>query len=135
MASNQEQTRTCLQCGRELQGRKDKKFCDDQCRNDFNNQRNAHESEEVRSIINILKKNRKILADLISPEGKSKVTKNTMAKNGFDFHFFTHTYTTQNNSTYRYCFEFGYLPLEGDYFLIVKREKKAITTENLTAKG
>jgi hypothetical protein len=30
-------TKTCLQCGTELRGRIDKKFCDDQCRTAYNN--------------------------------------------------------------------------------------------------
>ncbi|MFA6947300.1 MAG: DUF2116 family Zn-ribbon domain-containing protein, partial [Pedobacter sp.] len=29
--------RECLDCGAALRGRTDKKFCDDQCRSNFNN--------------------------------------------------------------------------------------------------
>jgi len=116
--------RTCLECGTTLKGRRDKKFCDDQCRNAFNNKLNAEPSPEIRHINLILKKNRKILEDLLPPDGKTKVSGKRLRELGFDQTFMTHTYTTQAGSVYRYCYEFGYLPLENDYFLVVKREKK-----------
>jgi len=116
--------RTCLECGTTLKGRRDKKFCDDQCRNAFNNKLNAEPSPEIRHINLILKKNRKILEDLLPPDGKTKVSGKRLRELGFDQTFITHTYTTQAGSVYRYCYEFGYLPLENDYFLVVKREKK-----------
>lgn len=125
-----ESNRTCLQCKKPLSGRRDKKFCDDQCRNDFNNQRYDVDSEEVKQIVGILKRNRKILADRLTPEGKTRLSKKVLTEAGFNFNFITHTYTTQAGAVYRYCFEYGYLPLEGDFFLVVKREKKSGTTEN-----
>jgi len=116
--------RTCLECGTTLKGRRDKKFCDDQCRNLFNNKLNSETSPEIRHINLILKKNRKILEDILPPDGKTKVSGKKLKDLGFNQTYLTHTYTTQAGSVYRYCYEFGYLPLEGDYFLIVKREKK-----------
>lgn len=35
---NDGQQQTCLECGREFYGRKDKKFCSDECKNHFHNQ-------------------------------------------------------------------------------------------------
>lgn len=32
------ETATCLNCDKTLKGRTDKKFCDDYCRNSYNNQ-------------------------------------------------------------------------------------------------
>jgi len=46
--------RLCLACNEPLMGRSDKKFCDDQCRNDYNNKLNSDEN-------NFMRKNRKIL--------------------------------------------------------------------------
>ena len=116
--------RNCLECGTPVKGRRDKKFCDDQCRNAFNNKLNSEPSPEIRQINLILKKNRKILEDLLPPDGKTKVSGKKLRELGFDQTYITHIYTTQTGSTYRYCYEFGYLPLEGDSFLVVKREKK-----------
>jgi hypothetical protein len=122
MASETE--RKCLECGTPIHGRRDKKFCDDQCRNDHNNRLLSETSEEFKAINQILRKNRKILEELITPEGKTKIAGKVLAEKGFNFTYITHLYTTKTGSTYRYCYEYGYLPLEGDFFLIVKREKK-----------
>ena len=116
--------RVCLECGPTVKGRRDKKFCDDQCRNVFNNRLNSDPSPDIKHVNLILKKNRKILEDLLPPDGKTKVSGKKLHALGFDQTYITHTYTTLAGSVYRYCYEFGYLPLEGDYFLIVKREKK-----------
>ena len=116
--------RPCLECGKEVLGRRDKKFCDDQCRNAFNNKQGLESSPEVRHINNILKKNRKILEELIPTEGKINVTGKKLREHGFDFTYITHLYITKTGSTYRYCYEFGYLPLDNDFFLLVKKEKK-----------
>lgn len=122
MSQNPE--RICLDCGKPVSGRRDKKFCDDYCRNNYYNQRTSETSEEFKAINQILKKNRKILEDLLPPDGKGKVSGKLLAEKGFNQTYLTHTYTTQTGSVYRYCYEFGYLLLENDYFLIVKREKK-----------
>lgn len=116
--------RKCLECGTPIQGRRDKKFCDDQCRNDFNNRLLSETSEEFKAINQILRKNRKILEVMISPEGKSKIAGKSLAEKGFNFTYITHLYTTKSGSTYRYCYEYGYLSLDNDFFLLVKREKK-----------
>ena len=34
-------SKVCLACGKPLKGRIDKKFCDDYCRNNYNNQQKA----------------------------------------------------------------------------------------------
>lgn len=117
--------RACLDCGKPVSGRRDKKFCDDQCRNNYYNRAHGETSEEFKAINLILKKNRKILEDLLPPDGKAKVSSKTLTDKGFNHTYLTHTYTTQAGSVYRYCYEYGLLPLEGDYFLIVKRERKA----------
>ena len=65
------ETKTCLACGKPLKGRVDKKFCDDYCRNNYNNQQKAKGSHSnfVRNINNTLLKNRKILESIL-PEGE-----------------------------------------------------------------
>jgi hypothetical protein len=114
--------RTCLDCGTEVKGRADKKFCDDQCRSNFNNRIKSESEGYVKLINQILKKNRSILEKL-SPEGKNKVHKSKLTQMGFDFGYFTNTYETQKSQTYKFCYEFGYLALENDFYLLVKRQE------------
>jgi predicted nucleic acid-binding Zn ribbon protein len=111
----------CLDCGTALRGRADKKFCDDQCRNNYNNKLKAEDNSFVKQVNRILARNRTILKTL-NPEGKIKVQRDILAKAGFDFDYFTHHYTTQNANKYIFCYEYGYLPLEKNEVLLVKRE-------------
>lgn len=111
----------CLDCGLALHGRADKKFCNDLCRNNYNNQLNSSSYNFVRNINNILRRNRRILEEL-NPGGKTKTNRKKLNIKGFDFDYHTHTYQTQNNKVYYFCYEYGYLPLEEDEVLLVKRE-------------
>ncbi len=115
------QTKTCLQCGKALRGRSDKKFCDDYCRNNYNNQLKANTNNYVRNINNALGKNRRILQSIL-PSGKEKTTvlKHKLLQYGFSFKYITHLLTTQKG-TYFFCYDYGYLPLENDWYLIVHR--------------
>jgi hypothetical protein len=111
----------CLNCGKPIHGRVDKKFCDDYCRNQHNNQQNALTNNLIRNINHSLKKNRNILeASIPSGEEMAKTTRDRMTIEGFNFKYFTHTYQTKKGNLYHYCYDFGYLELEGDWFLIVK---------------
>src|ERR1700744_4340907 len=111
----------CLDCGEVIHGRADKKFCNDMCRNNYNNQLNSSSYNYVRNINNILRRNRRILEEL-NPTGKVKVTLKKLSSKGFDFEYHTRTYQAQNGRVYRFCYEYGYLPLDNDEYLLVKRE-------------
>lgn len=114
--------RKCLECGQKLTGRKDQKFCSDYCRNSFNNQQNEAANQYVRKINGILRKNRKILAEL-NPTGKKTIDGLSLAEKGFNFHYYTNIYTTQKGGKYFFCYEYGYIKLDNDqYFLIEKQE-------------
>lgn len=116
------ETRKCPECGEKLSGRIDKKFCSDLCRNSFNNKLNSDTNNYVRNVNNILRKNRRILEDLLQGE-KITVPKQKMVDKGFNFSYYTNQNTTRNHHTYTFCYEFGYFPLENDLVLIVKRRK------------
>lgn len=111
----------CLDCNEELKGRSDKKFCDDQCRSNFNNRQQTENSTYVRQINNILKRNRRILEEL-NPEGKTKTSRRKLLTKGFNFEYFTNIYQTQTGKSYYFCYESGYLQLERDEVLLVRRE-------------
>ena len=111
-------TQTCAHCGKEIVGRLDKKFCDDTCRNAYHNEQNKDEAAQIRPVNRILKKNRSILKAL-NKTGKSKVNKDMLLKAGFDFDYMTRLYTTKKGSTYYFCYEQGYLPLDNDWYMLV----------------
>ncbi|HRD57918.1 MAG TPA: hypothetical protein PK504_07695 [Ferruginibacter sp.] len=116
--------KTCLSCGKPVKGRTDKKFCDDYCRNNFNNQLKSSSSNLVRNINNALSKNRRILEDVIGAEEMQKTTKEKLLQKGFQFKYQTHLYNNKKGNTYFFCYDMGYLPLENDWYLVVKRKEE-----------
>jgi predicted nucleic acid-binding Zn ribbon protein len=114
----------CLTCGKTLQGRTDKKFCNDYCRNAYNNSLKSSDSNVVRNINNALIKNRRILQHILGEEEMAKATKEKLSTQGFVFKYGTHTYTNKKGNIYFFCYEYGYLPLESEWFLIVKRKEE-----------
>lgn len=113
--------RTCPECGNKILGRADKKFCSDACRNSHNNALNKDVKNLVRNINNRLRKNYRIL-EALNPQDKTKVSKEKLLRLGFNFEYFTSLYTTKSGSVYYYLYDQGYLPLENDYYLLVRRE-------------
>ncbi|QIE60066.1 hypothetical protein G5B37_10975 [Rasiella rasia] len=113
--------RTCPECGDKLIGRADKKYCSDACRNAHNNSLNKDRKNLVRNVNNRLRKNYRIL-EALNTKDKTKVKKETLLKHGFNFKFYTSQYITKRGDTYNYVYDQGYLPLEGDWFLLVKTE-------------
>ncbi|RCH56705.1 hypothetical protein DJ568_02280 [Mucilaginibacter hurinus] len=113
----------CLDCGNVMHGRADKKFCNDICRNNYNNQLNSTTYNLVRNINNILRRNRRILEEL-NPSGKTKTTREKMLVKGFDFDYLTSIYQTQAGARYIFCYDYGYLLLDNDEVLLVKNKKE-----------
>ncbi|ATN05520.1 hypothetical protein CRN76_08935 [Chryseobacterium indologenes] len=111
----------CLECGEKIIGRSDKKFCNDACRNAFNNKQNKDSSNLMRNINNKLRKNYRILVE-VNVEGKAKVTRAKLGSLGFDFDYFTNVKVYKNGSEYKFIYDYGYKLLEDDFVLIVKSQ-------------
>jgi len=116
-------SKTCGACGKALHGRADKKFCNDYCRNAYNNNLKSASSSVVRNINNALLKNRRILESALGAQEMQKVPREKLLQQGFQFTFITHTYTNKKGNTYFFCYEYGYLPLEHNWYLLVKRKE------------
>ena len=121
----EKETKTCLFCKKPVKGRSDKKFCDDYCRAAYNNDLKSASNNYIRNVNNALGKNRRILESLL-PEGEptAKANQDKLLQLGFQFKYHTHQYTAKNGNNYFYCYEYGYLPLEKNWFLIVKRSEE-----------
>ena len=108
----------CKFCGKEVKGRADKQYCDNQCRSAYHNSNKNEKEEFIKRINKKLRKNRMLLK-FASPVGKTTVRHSFLTNKGFDFRYFTNIYTTKNGSVYRFCYDYGWLEVEDDKLLIV----------------
>ena len=106
----------CLECGDYLVGRRDKKFCTDNCRSSYNNKLYQESNYLIRSINKTLRKNRQILSKL-EKDGKSKVEKYLLLSMGFSFKYHTKVLKNKMGSPVTYCYEFGYIE-QGDEIIL-----------------
>jgi hypothetical protein len=75
----------------------------------------------MRNVNNKLRKNYRILCAL-NVDGKSKTTRTKLLSKGFDFEFFTNILNTKTGNTYYFLYDQGYLALENDYYMLVKKD-------------
>jgi len=113
----------CLACDKKLSGRSDKKYCNDYCRSEYNNKVKGAVNNTVRNINNKLKRNRHVLSLLLGDQKSKKAQGDYLRKEGFFFDFHTHTFTNKKGDVYKFCYEYGYLPLSNDWYLIVKQNR------------
>lgn len=120
--------RLCLDCDTAVIGRSDKKFCDDACRSNYYYKSEGSDLNYIRKVNAILKKNRKLL-EQFNPDGKTRLKMKILQSNGFNFDYYTNTYTTGKGTQYFFCYEHGYLILPPEDVLLVKKKDKAIFIE------
>ena len=114
-------------CDKTLRGRVDKKFCDDYCRSNYNNLQKLKDKPNnyVKEVNALLLKNRKILSELFpEQEEMTKTTLDKLNQKGFVFKYHTHTYKNKKEQTYFFCYDYGYLSLGENWFLLVRRKKE-----------
>ena len=112
-------TKKCLECGVNLAGRIGQKFCSISCKSTFHYKKSKlKEASIYNSIDNKLKYNRRILKHFNS-FCKSKIEKEFLITEGFDFEYYTHTWTAKNGRFYNFCYEFGYHDLNDGKLLLI----------------
>ena len=112
----------CLECSEPFKGRSDKKFCSDYCRNAYNNKVNPDDKNLIRNVNNRLKRNYNILKEL-NPKDKGKIHRDKLVSKNFNFNYFTSVYTTKKGTVYYFVYNQGYLELENNYYMLVKRQE------------
>lgn len=116
--------RNCLTCDKPLKGRSDKKFCDDFCRNTFNNQLKAADNSYFREINNLLRRNRRVMEALLPPQEKTiRVSREQLLQKGFHFTYHTHQLTSAKGHHYFFCYDYGYVAIDEHWVQIVRRKE------------
>ncbi|ERM82202.1 hypothetical protein P872_07285 [Rhodonellum psychrophilum GCM71 = DSM 17998] len=113
--------KNCLNCNKIIRGRSDKKYCDDYCRNTFNNLKKFDENSSKGVYLRQLNINWKILDNILEDGVETvRIPKDRLLRQGYDFKFRTHEFTNSQSKKYIYCFDYGYLELEEDWVLVVR---------------
>ncbi len=110
----------CLECDERLVGRSDKKFCNDSCRNSFNNKHNKDTSNLMRRINAQLRRNYRILQNYEFDKGVSKTTTTKLSAEGFDFEYFTQHKIYDTGSVRRVIYDISYEILENGYVNLMR---------------
>jgi len=113
----------CLSCQKPIKGRADKKFCDDFCRNHYNNAVKGGPEKLIRNVNIALRKNRKILQEHLNPAEKTAIVhRNKLQAAGFRFNYMTHLHQTKKGQTVIFCYDYGYRRLANNWLLLVRKK-------------
>src|SRR5258708_35596405 len=101
--------RLCLQCQKPIlhARRIDKRFCNDECRDDYHNAIKFANSQEIKQIQAILRRNRNILKALLGDKPEVIVTREILLKKEFEFDYHTH-HVVSKTKRHEYVFTFNY---------------------------
>ncbi len=106
---NSQNTRTCESCGKHLEGRSDKKFCDAYCKSSYHYKKSLEEAPRFyNKVDNQLKINRRILKSY-NKAGKATVRSKMLLEQGFNPNFFTHYWKNHKSDVYFFVYEYGFL--------------------------
>jgi predicted nucleic acid-binding Zn ribbon protein len=123
--------RQCPVCGDRFNGRKDKRYCSDDCRSASNRSSRQAAEAPLMEILSVLRKNRSILKR-ISAGKKILVSRERLDALGFDASVFSSIHINNRNQTYYFCADYGFLPIHSDGFaaaLIIPREPYAVSPD------
>jgi predicted nucleic acid-binding Zn ribbon protein len=113
-------SKVCINCRRAIQGRSDKKFCSDACRNARNNRLNSAANNYMRSVDTWIRRNRRIMQEILAGRKRCVVTTSTLSGRGFIFDVCTHTLKTDNKNIH-FCYEYGYRRLDDTRVKLVRK--------------
>ncbi|APY12184.1 hypothetical protein BWZ22_13540 [Seonamhaeicola sp. S2-3] len=99
----------CKFCGKELQGRSDKIYCDVHCKSSYHYKRSLEGKPTFYNRVDKqLKLNRRILKSF-NKAGKTTVRATVLLSQGFSPKFFTHYWKNGRGDVYFFVYEYGFL--------------------------
>lgn len=115
--------KNCIACNKIIRGRSDKKFCNDYCRNAYNNQIKSPTNNFIRNTNNRLSKNRRILEYIIEDTNPFiKIKKEQLMQLGFSFEYTTQIHQNKQGKIYYFCYDYGYFTINKEWCVIIKNE-------------
>ncbi|HMB99768.1 MAG TPA: hypothetical protein VKN14_01900 [Flavobacteriaceae bacterium] len=99
----------CLNCGKVLEGRSDKLYCDVHCKSSYQyRQTKTKGASFYQKVDKQIKQNRKLLKNY-NKAGKATIRALSLHEKGFDPNFFTHFWKNNKGDVYFFVYEYGFL--------------------------
>lgn len=111
----------CLECGRPLAGRSDKKFCDVHCKNAWHNQRNSRQQSQLKQVNAQINSNFRILSTLNERQVRC-IHRNELENEGYFFGRSTETLVMEDDAVVYFCYNLGIKTMENGYFALTTKE-------------
>ncbi|MGF1533121.1 MAG: hypothetical protein ACFCUI_05425 [Bernardetiaceae bacterium] len=111
--------KTCIQCQKEFDGRRNQKFCSLSCKNEYNNDRYRQSNQLTKPIDDILHRNHRILKELFAAQPQTMVTQTDLSARGFQFGYITGLATKERPQDLFLCYDLAYT-IKGRYVWISK---------------
>ena len=105
--TKENETSTCLECGQELKGRTDKKFCCMVCKNEYNNRKAKEYRYYKNKVITWLTHNHTLLDGLLK-QGRTSADLAALELQGFVPHCFTGCKKGRHTHDEYACFDIRY---------------------------
>lgn len=112
--------RNCLECQSVLNGREDKKFCNDACRSAYNNKSYRCQNETLRHTNLILKRNYKILQHLVA-SGDCTIGKKELIRKGFSPDYVTRVSRNASGHTVYFLYDHSFFNLGKNNRLLIQK--------------
>jgi hypothetical protein len=117
-------TIVCIECNTRVQGRADKKFCSDACRNAYHNKNRTEimmGDTQIKLVNQILRRNRSILLEILQCKNPNRPVSIFVLKvKGFEFSFCTHLVNDNKGNAIHCCYDIGYQYLDNGRVRIIR---------------
>jgi len=114
--------RKCLECGKPLHGRSDKKFCNTACKNAHNAKQRRATKDAVAETDAFLHRNREILVMLAGKAHKIMLDRPTLTRAGFRWEFMTGIYFNKEGKMYRLVYDYAWMDFSDQQVLLVRKK-------------
>jgi len=114
--------KTCQQCGQEMQGRTDKKFCSTDCKNRYHIDNRRNTRDAVAEIDGYLHRNREILVTLMGSSTKVEIDRLVLSRTGFRYDYHTGTYLNKKGKMYRLVYDYAWMDFSDQKVMIVRKK-------------
>ena len=111
----------CMHCGKSVKGRADKRFCSVICKNNYNYKNRAVTKSDVKTIDDLLHRNRIILMTLMGDSKKETFDKLILTRAKFHFELHTGHYINKEGKTYWIVYDYAWMDFSDQKVLVVRK--------------